>query len=77
KSLLLFKNHHKYSREQLSAELERLRSWYLDRGYINMDINSTQVSLTPDKMSVFFTVNITEGDRNTVARVKLGGDLKV
>ncbi len=67
----------KYSREKLSGDLERLRSFYLDRGYMRFNVESTQVSLSPNKEDVYVSMNIHEGNIYTVNKVKLAGDLIV
>ncbi|WP_129211470.1 outer membrane protein assembly factor BamA [Candidatus Pseudomonas adelgestsugas] len=75
--LSFLKNDDRYIREKLSGDLESLRSYYLDHGYINMDIIATHVSITPDKKHIYITVNINEGERYTVRDVKLSSDLKI
>ncbi len=66
-----------YSQQKFSADLETLRSFYLDRGYLNFRVDTTQVAISPDKKSIFITVNLSEGEVFTVSEVKLSGDLRV
>lgn len=65
----------RYSREALSGDLEKLRSFYMDRGFADFGVESTQVAISPDKRDIFVTINLVEGERYTVSDVRLGGDL--
>lgn len=73
----LFASASQYSRPKLQGDIERLRNWYLDRGYLKFNVDSTQVSVSPDRLDVYVTVNVTEGESYKVREIKLSGDLIV
>ncbi|UCV26956.1 outer membrane protein assembly factor BamA [Ferribacterium limneticum] len=66
-----------YSRQKLSADLEKLKSFYMNQGYLEFAVESTQVSISPDKQDVYITANINEGDRYQVSSVKMAGDFSM
>jgi outer membrane protein insertion porin family len=64
-----------YSREKLTSDLETLESWYLDRGYLNFDIDSTQVAIAPNMEDVYITINVVEGEQFFISEVDIAGEL--
>lgn len=64
-----------YSKQKLTADLETLKSFYLNQGYLEFAVDSTQVSISPDKQDIYITINVIEGDKYTISDVKLAGDL--
>ncbi len=72
-----FSDKDKYAREKLVGDIDKITSFYRDRGYLNFQILSSQVSLSDDKQSVFVNINIKEGDRFHVGNVHVGGDADI
>ena len=72
-----YKQDDRYSRETLQGDLEKIRSYYMDRGYANFQIESTQVEIAPEKDDIFISVNVNEGDVYKVSEVKLAGTMVV
>ncbi len=66
-----------YSREKLSGDLEKIRSYYQDRGYIDANVESTQVSISPDKQDIYITANIVEGEQYSVDKIQVTGDMVI
>ncbi len=76
-SFSIFSSADEYSKPKLNADLEILRSFYLNRGYIKFSADSTQVSITPDKKDIYITINLEEGEQFSVGKVKLLGPMVI
>ena len=72
-----YTKHDQYSRQKLTADIETLRSHYQNRGYLDFNVDSTQVSITPERRDIYITINISEGEKYSVAAVQLAGQMLV
>lgn len=72
-----FRQDDRYAKEALSGDLEKLRSFYMDRGYADFRVESTQVAISPDRKDIYVTINIHEGEKYTISDIKLVGEMVV
>lgn len=72
-----FRQDDRYAKESLSGDLEKLRSFYMDRGYADFRVDSTQVAISPDRKDIYVTINIHEGEKYTISDIKLVGEMVV
>lgn len=72
-----FRQDDRYAKEALSGDLEILRSYYMDRGFADFRVDSTQVAISPDKKDIYVTINVHEGERYTISDIKLVGDMVI
>ncbi len=70
-----YRSDDQYSREKLSGDLEKLRSYYLDRGYVDFNVESTQVTISPDRREIFITINVREGEVYDISESRVTGEL--
>lgn len=75
--LSFIRQNDRYSKEALEGDLEKLRSYYMDRGFADFRTDDVQVAISPDKRDIFVTISVTEGDRYTISDVKLAGEMVV
>ncbi len=72
-----FRQDDRYAKESLSGDLEKLRSYYMDRGFADFRVDSTQVAISPDRKDIYVTINVHEGERYKISDVKLVGDMVI
>jgi outer membrane protein insertion porin family len=75
--LSFIKQNDRYSKQALEGDLEKLRSFYMDRGFADFRWDDVQVAISPDKRDIFVTISLTEGDRYTISDVKLAGEMVI
>ena len=75
--LSFIRQNDRYSKESLEGDLEKLRSFYMDRGFADFRLDDVQVAISPDKRDIFVTISIEEGDRYTISDVKLAGEMVI
>jgi outer membrane protein insertion porin family len=75
--LSFIRKNDRYSKESLEGDLEKLKSYYMDRGYADFRVDDVQVAISPDKRDIFVTISVIEGDRYKISDIKMAGDMVV